>query len=494
LKSWGPSDLKELLFTLTRDTCSNSARSFLVVGKDELSTGGQAPLLIVPILLGSASMRSVTVALALVVLVLNASRIDAGPHGGGHPSAPPKPPHFSAPPASHFSQPMPAHANAPHSNVIHQESFNSGSMPHFSAPRYSTANKTKTNTKLHNLANALQNAHANKSNQTGPHSSNGQREGLKAAADGGAVAANPNRQSNLSSGLGTSAISTSASTTTPVRQPALVNKFSLSSTGTSGTSVTTPGQSAIKGTFSLSNTGSSGSSLSKAFRLDSTGPNLTVATGTPTVAAPNPSTGSTTTIAATNPGGLATTLTPAGASLMSHLYGAYGYPHYGLWSSGRRFFGSGFYGNRGYGNRNNSMYFAQMRQLARLANDLNTLSRGSGVSTNMTSRIRGDLMGVVFGNGMPPYQPVHQLTLDLVTHIPTRATPIFNSGQLARELMVVMNGGGHNMMQVQNAIGSAHSVLNVSGVNQQGIQKIVNDMTMVASWGNGANALTQLLR
>ena len=96
---------------------------------------------------------------------------------------------------------------------------------------------------------------------------------------------------------------------------------------------------------------------------------------------------------------------------MSELYGGYGYQTYGIATyRGRRYYVPiNYYGNRNYGNRNNSMYFAQMRRLSRLASDLNTLSRGSAVSANMTSRIRGDLMGVVFGNGTPPYQTVHQL-------------------------------------------------------------------------------------
>jgi hypothetical protein len=41
------------------------------------------------------------------------------------------------------------------------------------------------------------------------------------------------------------------------------------------------------------------------------------------------------------------------------------------------------------------------------------------------------------------------------------------------------------MSQVESAIGSAHSLLNMSGVHAQGIQTIVNDMGMVATWGNG---------
>ena len=62
---------------------------------------------------------------------------------------------------------------------------------------------------------------------------------------------------------------------------------------------------------------------------------------------------------------------------------------------------------------------------------------------------------------------------------------MINSGQLARDLMVVMNGSGQNAGQVQSAIGSAHSLLNMSGVHAQGTQTIVNDMGMVATWGNG---------
>jgi hypothetical protein len=173
---------------------------------------------------------------------------------------------------------------------------------------------------------------------------------------------------------------------------------------------------------------------------------------------------------------------------MSELYGPYGLPHYNPIYYGRnRYYSSRYYGTSMYANRNNSMYFAQMRRLSRLANDLNMLSRGTtaNVSANMTSRIRGDLIGVVSGNGSPPYQTVHQLSADLVTHLPNRTTPMFNSGQLARDLMVVMNGSGNNMSQVESAIGSAHSLLNMSGVHAQGIQTIVNDMGMVATWGNG---------
>jgi hypothetical protein len=180
-------------------------------------------------------------------------------------------------------------------------------------------------------------------------------------------------------------------------------------------------------------------------------------------------------------------MTSAYLSLMSELYGPYGLPSYGIISfrHHRYIVGSNYYGNQNFTNRNNSMYFAQMRGLSRLANDLNTLSRGRAVSANMTSRIRGDLIGVVIGNGTPPYQTVHQLAAGLVTHLPNRTTPMMNTGQLAHDLMIVMNGSGQNMTQIHSAIGSAQSLLNISGVHQQGVLTIVNDMGMVATWGNG---------
>jgi len=277
----------------------------------------------------------------------------------------------------------------------------------------------------------------------------------------------PSGQAPIADTFSWSNTGTSGTSAARAGQSAIKGTFSLSNSGTSGTSVTPAGPSAIKGTFSLASTGTSATSGGKPSSLTTTGTNLTAATGGSTGTTPNSSTGSTTTSPVTNPNGTAHKLTPAAFALMSELYGAYGYSHYGLPNYGHRSYGSRYYANRGYGNRNNSMYFAQMRNLAGLPTTSNNLSRGSGVSTNMTSRIRGDLMGVVDGNGRPPYQTVHQLSVDLVGHLPNRTTPMINSGQLARDLMVVMNASGHNMSQIQNAIGSANSLMNMSGVNQQ---------------------------
>ena len=67
------------------------------------------------------------------------------------------------------------------------------------------------------------------------------------------------------------------------------------------------------------------------------------------------------------------------------VYGGYGY--------GNRNYGNGYYNNN---NTNNSMYFAQMRRLSRLVNDLNNLTQGANVAPAMSARLQSDLMGIVW--------------------------------------------------------------------------------------------------
>jgi hypothetical protein len=133
-----------------------------------------------------------------------------------------------------------------------------------------------------------------------------------------------------------------------------------------------------------------------------------------------------------------------------------------------------------------------MRALSRLINDLNHLSRGSIVNAGHANRIRNDLMGVVSATGRPPIQTVHQLSMSLVNALPSRTVPMMNTGQLARDLALVMNGNGMNMMQIQQAIGNAQSVMHSSGVSQRGIQSVTHGLRMVASWGNPASPLAQV--
>ena len=84
-------------------------------------------------------------------------------------------------------------------------------------------------------------------------------------------------------------------------------------------------------------------------------------------------------------------------------------------------------------------------------------------------------------NFRPSQQSVQQLSTDLATILPTRTVPMMNTGELAQHLMVVMNGGGQNMIQVQNSITGAQGIMSMSGVPQQGIQKISSDLMMVSN-------------
>jgi len=174
--------------------------------------------------------------------------------------------------------------------------------------------------------------------------------------------------------------------------------------------------------------------------------------------------------------------------MLPYLFNGSGATNYGYHP--RHSYGYGYsYGNRGLRNSN---YFGQMMALSRLINDLNHLTKGSIVNASHTNRIRNDLMGVVSATGRPPIQTVHQLSMALVNALPSRSVPMLNTGQLARNLAVVMNGNGMNMMQIQHAIGNAQAVMHTSGVSQPGIQSVTHGLRMVASWGNPASPLAQI--
>jgi hypothetical protein len=133
------------------------------------------------------------------------------------------------------------------------------------------------------------------------------------------------------------------------------------------------------------------------------------------------------------------------------------------------------------------MYFARMRRLARLINDLNTLTPGATASSFMPNRLRTDLMGLAYGSLRPPSPAVQRLSADLAGILPARTIPLLNTAQLARDMEVVMNGSQFGGPQILQAIGSAHAVMQISGVSPQGIQTLTSDLRAIGSWGNATN-------
>jgi hypothetical protein len=192
------------------------------------------------------------------------------------------------------------------------------------------------------------------------------------------------------------------------------------------------------------------------------------------VAGPGPATGLTTTTASTSTP-LPTAGLPRGAHPTAYLLHGSGYPHYGGYRP-YRYYG---YGSRYYGMGGASMYFARMRRLARLINDLDTLTPGTTAPPSMSSRLQGDLMGIAYGPWRPPLPAVQRLSADLVSILPRRTIPLLNTGQLARDLELVMNANRAGGPQVWQAIQSAQAVLQTSGVSPPGIRTITSDLRSV---------------
>ena len=104
----------------------------------------------------------------------------------------------------------------------------------------------------------------------------------------------------------------------------------------------------------------------------------------------------------------------------------------------RNFYGSGR-ANRGNGYRN-SMGNNRMMHLSRPVRNLNTLAVGYAASPNDRNILRNGLMGVAQGGIRPPSSAVQQLSGGLISHLPSRRTPILNTERLSLDLEAVMNG------------------------------------------------------
>jgi len=392
-------------------------------------------------------MRFGTIVVGILIPLSTLCAGNAWAHGGGRGGSAPTAHHYNPPTPPHISQ-----ATQPHYNQQKTPQANHSTFPEYSQQGSSNVYRSRASQRLANskLANG-------KSGKIKPDVHIGQ---VGSTRSQGTTTANVNARTNSitappTSSTGTSPSSTSATAQTP-------GSTSPASTGSLATSIgTNPRTSAA----------------------------ITPTTGAVSIGTSNPNTIATgTSVGTTNLNATSTTVNPgSGQTMLSSLSNGSGATNLGYHP--RRYYGYGnVYGNRGI----NTNYFGQMRALSRLVNDLNQLSRGSVVNASHTMRIRSDLMGVVSATGRPPIQTVHQLSMSLVNALPSRTVPMMNTGQLARDLALVMNGNGMNIMQIQNAIGNAQSVLHSSGVSQPGIQAVTHGLRMVGSWGNPASPLAQI--
>jgi hypothetical protein len=468
-------------------------------------------------------MRPGMTVLTSLGLVLLAMTAEAAAHGGGHVASAPQAPHFTAP---HFSEPMAPHFSqsmAPHfnqANVGRSGSARQGGVN----PSYSQHNNippagryvNRTTTKLHALSNALQANHADTVHHSGS-SSKGTGTSAKGKLSAGLASNAAGSVSGHGGGTGAKTVSAATSPTAKSALAAAASPSTNPSAGgtaatTAATSTTTTPGSAAASTGPSTPSGNLTTSGAKASTATAAGSGAS--TGTATTTAPsigsitqanpnlttsgNPTNFNSVTPTTFNPFGTAPILNPGLGLGYGGMFGLVSGPnghHYYVYypySYGGYGYRNRYYGSGNYGNTNNSMYFAQMRRLSRLVNDLNNLTRGSNMAPAMSSRLRSDLMGVVNNNRWPPQQSVQRLSVDLATILPTRSVPAMNTGELAQHLMVVMNGGGQNMFNSQNSIAGAQGIMSMSGVPQQGIQTISSDLMTVATWGNAGNGLNAI--
>lgn len=395
-------------------------------------------------------MRTGTIVLGFLILLSPPIPGNAWSHGGGGRGG-------SAPRAAHYNPPNPPHisqATQPHYNQQKAPRSNQSVFPEYSQQGSSNVYRSRARQRLMNSKQA--NANSGK---------------IKPPVHIGQVG------------------STRSQATTIANSKAQTNSIASATPGGTGVSPTSTGStSQTTGSTTLASTGTPATSIGTSPR---TSPAINSFTRPVSIGTANPNTIATGTSGGTSFLNATPTIatTGSGQALNSYLSGGSGATNNGYGNHTRRNYGYGrVYANRGIRNSN---YFGQMRSLSRLINDLNQLSRGTVVNANHTTRIRSDLLGVVSATGRPPIQTVHQLSMSLVNALPSRTVPMMNTGQLARDLAVVMNGNGMNMMQIQQAIGNAQSVMHSSGVSQPGIQSVTQGLRMVASRGNLASPLAQ---
>lgn len=175
-----------------------------------------------------------------------------------------------------------------------------------------------------------------------------------------------------------------------------------------------------------------------------------------------------------NPYGLPITPNPAISSITPYLFHGYGYPTVGYLMP---------YGYRRspYEGLGSPADFDRMRRLARLMNDLDQLVPGRAPSSSQVDRLRGDLDAVLYAKEKPSAPVVQKLAIDLARVVPVRNVPMLNTGQIARDLEVIMNAGRVSPVQIQDAISSVRHQLWHSGVSDRGILLIASDLRLLAS-------------
>jgi hypothetical protein len=381
-------------------------------------------------------MRFGIIVLAVLIVSSTAMPAIAWAQHGGRGGAAPRVPHFNPPSAPHVNQPSQPHSNNQHNQPNGMKS-NELVFPEYNQQGAQAVYRSRARLRAMNAKLAQQGTAGTAAAHVKPKLNSGQVGSTR--NQGNAKSIGLPAPSSMGESLATDGTSTAAATRATSRTGAIGAPDSRMSTRTM----------AIRSHGATSVT--AGTSTSTAY------PYTVLAAATQV----------------------------SGKAMLPYLFNHSGTTTYGFHPRHYYRYGN-LYGAQSLYNAN---YFGQMRAISRLTNDLNSLTKGAVVNPGHINRIRNDLMEVVSATGRPPFQTVHQLSTALVNALPKRNIPMLNTGQLARDLAVVMNGNGMSLMQIQQSIGSAQGVLHSSGVSQPGVQSVTEGLRMVASWGNPSNPL-----
>jgi len=179
-----------------------------------------------------------------------------------------------------------------------------------------------------------------------------------------------------------------------------------------------------------------------------------------------------------------TTPSMSGTSLTPYLFHEYGQGPYVLYYP-RRYYG---YGARYYGVRTSPTYFAELKRLTKLTNDLESLTMGTAAPSTTVDQLQSDLMGIVYRTEKPPpAADVRQLVADLAAILPSRQIPWLNTAQMARDLEAVMNAGRYTGPGIEQAMDTIRSNLIAAGVDISGVRQLTHDLREVTDWDEPRN-------
>jgi hypothetical protein len=123
----------------------------------------------------------------------------------------------------------------------------------------------------------------------------------------------------------------------------------------------------------------------------------------------------------------------------------------------------------------------RMKHLLKLKSDLESIANGATSSTSHLNTLQHDLHAtVVAGTIRPPQPAVQQLSSDLFGAISRRKGSDLDSADMALVLETAMNGNALPADEINQALGSARTIFQSSGVSRADEAVLLKDLKSVA--------------